>query len=159
MGGRWLSLREGLAGRSALGGEAAVDLVPIHQGPPGLDVVRPAVLILEVVGVLPDVEAQQRRSPLDAGQIHQGVVLVGGAGDGELAIGAADQPGPAGAEAARRRLVERRLHRFQGTEAGGDGLSQLGGGLTPLARWRHHGPELAVVPVAAAVVAHRHRKP
>jgi hypothetical protein len=150
--------REAALTRSALGGEAAVDHIPIHQGPPGLDVVRAAVLILEVVGVLPNVEAEQRRAPLDAGEIHQGVVLVGGAGDREPSIGAADQPGPAGAEPPRRRLVEGGLHRLQGAEAGVDGLSQLGGGFTPLARGRHRGPELRVIPVAAAVVAHRHRE-
>src|SRR5690349_20404113 len=35
---------------------AAVDLVPVDDVPEGLDVLGPAVLVLEVVGVLPDVD-------------------------------------------------------------------------------------------------------
>ena len=52
------------------------DLVPVHDVPPGLEVVRALVLVLEVVGVLPDVVAQQRRRA-----VGERVVLVGGAGD------------------------------------------------------------------------------
>ena len=37
------------------------DLVPVDDVPPRLEVVRALVLVLEVVGVLPDVVAQQRR--------------------------------------------------------------------------------------------------
>src|ERR1700735_2983135 len=40
--------------------EALVDLVPVHDIPPGREIVGPLVLILEVVGVLPDVVAQDR---------------------------------------------------------------------------------------------------
>src|SRR4051794_34284145 len=36
------------------------DLVPVDDVPPRLEVIRALVLVLEVVGVLPDVVAQQR---------------------------------------------------------------------------------------------------
>src|SRR6478609_445326 len=70
-------------------------LVPVHHIPPRPDVIRATVLILQVVRVLPDVEAKQ--SVL---AFHQRVVLVRRARDRELAA-LADQPRPAGAEAAR----------------------------------------------------------
>ena len=41
--------------------EALRDLRPVHDVPPRVDVVRAAVLVLQVVGVLPDVDAEQRR--------------------------------------------------------------------------------------------------
>src|SRR4029453_5268801 len=47
-------------------------LVPVHDVPPGIDVVGAAVLVEQVVGVLPDVEAEDGRAAL-----HHRVVLVG----------------------------------------------------------------------------------
>src|SRR5262245_17089221 len=47
-----------LAGLFLGGVEAAGHLVPVDGVPPGGDVVGAAVLIVEVVGVLPDVEAE-----------------------------------------------------------------------------------------------------
>src|SRR5581483_2323423 len=41
--------------------EALRHLVPVDHVPPGLEVVRALVLVLQVVGVLPDVDADQRR--------------------------------------------------------------------------------------------------
>jgi len=37
---------------------AAIDFLPIHQRPPSLNVIRPAVLILQVVGVLPHIQPE-----------------------------------------------------------------------------------------------------
>src|SRR5476651_1137867 len=57
------------------------DLRPVHSIPPGLQVIRPAVLVFEIVRVLPYVVAE------DGGglAVHEWVVLVGRARDGELA--------------------------------------------------------------------------
>ena len=57
---------------SAGGGEARGDDVPVDDVPPRVDVVGAAVLVEQVVGVLPDVDAQQRRLAL-----RDRVVLVG----------------------------------------------------------------------------------
>ena len=74
------------------GGEALGDRAPIDDVPPRVDVVRSAVLVMQVVGVLPDVDAEQRRL---AGRYR--VVLIGGPDDRE-ARAVVDQPRPAGAE-------------------------------------------------------------
>ena len=73
--------------------QSRIDLRPVDDVPPGVDVVGPAVLILEVVRVLPHVDPEQRLLA-----IHQRVVLVRRALDGELAA-LVDDPGPAAAEA------------------------------------------------------------
>src|SRR5690606_12907868 len=77
------------------------DVVPVDDVPKGGDVVGPQVLILEVVGVLPHVESEDRRLAL-----HQGRILVRRAGDGELAALVDDQPRPAAAEAVCRSVRE-----------------------------------------------------
>src|SRR5688572_16279753 len=79
------------------------DLAPVHDVPPGLDVVRPAVLVLQVVRVLPDVEAEQDVARLRA--LHERVVLVGRADDRQP-VALADEPRPARAEAADARRLE-----------------------------------------------------
>src|SRR5688572_28214693 len=66
---RNLSVHAGETGIVAL-----VDCVPVDGVPPGLEILGTAVLVLEVVGVLPDVVAEYReaRGLDDPG--HQGVV-------------------------------------------------------------------------------------
>ena len=68
------------------------DAAPIDDVPPALDVRGPPVLVLEVVGVLPDVDAEQRRQ---AG--HQRRVLVGRRRDGQTCP-VMDQPRPPAAK-------------------------------------------------------------
>src|SRR5436190_4101980 len=48
------------------GAEAARDLGPVNDVPPRVDVVRALVLVLEVVGVLPDGDAEERGLPVGA---------------------------------------------------------------------------------------------
>ena len=52
------------AGGSAGGVELRSDDVPVDDVPPGGEVVRTPVLVVEVVGVLPDVDAEHRRLTL-----------------------------------------------------------------------------------------------
>src|SRR5262245_38331113 len=49
-----------------------VDFRPVDDVPPRVDVVRPPVLILQIVGVLPDVDAEH-----DLLAVHQRAVLIG----------------------------------------------------------------------------------
>ena len=80
---RWAGVCDG----SFEGGEACVgsislaegfgDLVPIHHFPPRREVVGTAILVFEVVGMLPDIAAQNWGFAA-AHSWHQGVVLIGG---------------------------------------------------------------------------------
>src|SRR5438270_2749177 len=80
---------------------AVGDGLPVQGVEPGRDVVRALVLVLEVVGVLPHVDAEDRGHA-----VHVGAVLVGITLDGELAAFVRDQPRPAAAELADRGLLQ-----------------------------------------------------
>src|SRR5712692_4877841 len=71
-------------------GIAARYFVPVDHVPPGVEIVGTAVLVLKIVGVLPDIVAHDWMVA-----IHQWAVLVGGGDDLELATPIEDQPGPA----------------------------------------------------------------
>ena len=65
------------------------DVLPVDDVPNRVYVVGPHVLVLQVIRVLPDVDAEKRREASGAAR-----VLVRGRGDGELASGFL-QPEPA----------------------------------------------------------------
>src|ERR1017187_5848224 len=73
-------------------GKAFVDLVPVDDVPPRGEVVGAAVVVLQVVGVLPDVVAED-----GVEAAGERIVLVGGGDDLEFAA-LEDEPAPAGAE-------------------------------------------------------------
>jgi len=56
-------------------------VVPVHNIPPGLDIVRPLVLVLQIIGVFPDIDAQDGCLP-----IAYRTVLIGGAQHLQLAL-------------------------------------------------------------------------
>jgi hypothetical protein len=87
------------------------------------------------------------------GCTHQRAVLVGAAFHLQAAIAIAGQPGPAAAEAGLRGLAEGVLEGIEAAEITVDGRGQLIIGCTTVGA--EHGPEQAVVGVAAAVVADR----
>ena len=76
-------------------------LAPVDHVEERGDVVRAAVLVVQVVGMLPDVEAQDWQVPM-----QEGAVLVGGAAHVQLAAFIKAHPGPAAAEARGRGLGE-----------------------------------------------------
>src|SRR3954452_17348129 len=82
---------------------AAADLGPVDDVPPGGEVIGAPVLVVEVVGLLPDVDAEQRGVAL-----HDRAVLVGGRIDGEAGA-IVDEPRPAAAESLDASVVDRRL--------------------------------------------------
>ena len=67
--------------------------VPVDDFPEGCDVLGTAVSVIDVVGVLPDVNGEERLEAL-----NDGVAGVGLLGDDELAVGVSGKPGPAGAK-------------------------------------------------------------
>src|SRR5437899_259180 len=70
-----ITIKNGI--RAAKGGFSALrsvifrHSVPIDYVPPSLDVIGPAVLVIEIVSVLPNIETEDRRVP-----VHQRAVLV-----------------------------------------------------------------------------------
>src|SRR6266568_884722 len=82
------------------------DGLPVDGVEPGRDVVRALVLVLEVIGVLPHVHAEDRGHSL-----HVRAVLVGVALDRELAARVGDEPSPSAPELAYRGLGELLLER------------------------------------------------
>src|SRR5690606_25158779 len=126
---------------------AGSHLVPVDDVPPGGDVVGAPVLILEVISVLPHIEAEEGGIA-----VHDRRVLVGRAGDGELSVFGYDKPRPAAAEAGGCCLVEGFFPRREAAEGLVDGRRELtrallgGAGL-------HDFPRERVVVMATPVVA------
>src|SRR4051812_43515655 len=87
------------------------DGLPVNDVPPRLQVVRAAVLVLEVVGVLPHVVAEQRRRA-----DQQWRVLIRGRAQLEVAI-AQDEPRPAGPELSDAVRLEALAERVNRSEA------------------------------------------
>src|SRR4026208_2305792 len=123
----------------------ARDFRPVDDVPPCRDVVGTAVLVLQVVGVLPDVEPENRLLA-----VHDRVVLVGRALDRQLAA-VVDQPGPPAAEAADTCLRELLLERVESAKRRLDRVRQRAGRLAARIR-RHLLPERGGSPAAPAVV-------
>src|SRR5205807_8226195 len=124
--------------------EALGHLPPVDHVPPRVDVIGPAVVVLQVVGVLPDVDAEQRRLA-----VADRVVLVG-AGDHRQTRAVVDEPGPAGAELVDAGVIELALEVIEGPERGVDRVAQRAVGLAPAVRG-HPLPEQRVVVMAAPV--------
>src|SRR5262245_11415673 len=124
--------------------QALVHFRPVDHVPPRGEVVRPAVLILQVVRVLPHVDAENRLLA-----VHQRTVLVRAALDHQLSA-LIDHPRPAAAEAARAGFVDLVLEGIEAAERAGDRAGRRTAGVRA-----HDLPEHRVVGMAAAVVAHR----
>src|SRR5690606_32023216 len=132
--------------RRASGVEARLDVGPVHDVPDGLDVVGLHVLVVEVEGVLPHVQLEQR----DRRDRHT-VLLVVELLDDELATDRlVRQDRPAGTLDAQRRRGEVRTEGIEGAEELIDRLRELTGGLVATLR-REVLPEDRVVRVTAQV--------
>src|SRR5437867_6177108 len=70
--------------------------VPVHHVPPGFDVVGTPVLILKIISMLPNIDAENRRVA-----VHQRAVLVWRRNDFKLSVLILDQPRPAAAKTSR----------------------------------------------------------
>src|SRR4051794_21054526 len=87
------------------------DFVPIDHVPPRLDVIGPPVLVIEIVGMLPDIDSEKRGVAF-----HQRAVLVRGRSHLELSALVLDQPGPAAPETFGARVSELFLERVEAAE-------------------------------------------
>src|SRR5262245_41098690 len=98
---------------------------------------------MEVIRVLPYIQAEHRCSPA-TGRGHQRIVLVVRGADLQLASRMHAQPGPAAAKTGGRRLSELGIETLHVAESRIDGLRQLGGRRTTAAGRSHDLPEQAV---------------
>src|SRR5229473_8399281 len=134
------------AARSATFRQVLRDEFPVHEViEEGLDEVRPAVLVVEVVGMLPHIAGEERGVALShrvdrVGRLHH------------LERAAIEhEPSPAAAELAGRRLLELLLELVEAAEGLLDRLEDLTGGLAAAARPQAI-PEEGVVPALRRVV-------
>jgi len=72
---------------------AFVDFFPVDYVPPGLEIFGPAVVVFEIVGVLPDIVAEDGMKSL-----RDGIVLIWSADDFHFAFAVSSQPDPSAAE-------------------------------------------------------------
>src|SRR6201746_2028940 len=127
--------------------EQLVDIVPVDEViDERLQIVGTAVAVVDVVGMLPDVAAEDRR-----GAVDQRAFAVRGLGDFELAV--LDlKPAPAGAELADAGGGEIGLELVEAAEILVDLLFEAAGQLAAAAIRLHPAPEMQMVVVLAGIV-------
>lgn len=101
--------------------------------------------------MLPDIQSQHRLT-LEVADIHEGIVLIRSGADFQLTI-TPDEPCPARAEASHRGCGELLLKCLEASEGLIYRFCQLAHRLTGAFR-REEGPEEAMIPVPAAIIAH-----
>src|SRR5258708_29322178 len=99
------------------------NFIPVDDLPEGAKIVGAFVLIFQIIGVFPNVDAQDR-SALYFGYIHQWVVLVGGGRDLQLSV-LYDQPCPAAAETADAGGIELFFESIEAAKGGANVIGQL----------------------------------
>ena len=125
---------------------------PVDDIPDGFEVFGPAILVFEIIGVFPDVHAEDGFAFGPAnGFAHERVVLVGGGNDLEFVI-IEDEPGPAAAEPAHGGRFKFFLERVEAAESGFDVVAQFAGG-DSAGLGGEQFPEQGMVGVSAAVVS------
>jgi len=127
--------------------QAVVDFFPVDYVPPGREVFGAAIVVFQVVGVFPDVVAENGEQALG-----DWVVLIGRANDLHLAARFAGEPDPAAAKLFGASVVELGLEIFEVAEGFIDDVRNRATGVAA-ALGLHDLPEHGVIHVPAAVVA------
>ena len=128
--------------------------LPGDNIPESLEVIRAAVLVVEVVGVLPDVDTNDGFAlGTGDGLAHEGRVLIGGGDDLELLRGSDDEPGPATAKTSEAGGFELGLEFVKAAELLVDGLGEGSGGGSAFIGTKEF-PEEGMVGMTAAIVAY-----
>src|SRR3984893_1015769 len=128
------------------GGVAFVDLVPVEDVPPGGEIFGTAVVVFQVVGVLPDVVAEDGIEAL-----RDWVVMIRSGDDLHFAAGFSSEPDPSAAELLDTGVVEFGLKIFEVAEGSLDHVGYLARRITS-AFGLHNLPEHAVIDVTSAIV-------
>jgi hypothetical protein len=115
---------------SRAGLEILLSEAPVDGFPELANVFRPIVAIVDVIGMFPDVDRQNRLFGM-----FQRRVGISKRQDFELALGIGSQPSPTGAEQFRAGVGHRLLKGLESTKIALDGICQFTFGLpTPLRR-------------------------
>lgn len=129
------------------------NFVPVDDVPECFDVGGALVLIVKIIGMFPDIEAEDGRAAAAAEVgAHERVILVGGGADGEGAIGFFAEPCPAGTETGCAGFSKGFFKSIKGAEGLVDGSGEF-------TRWCFGAagsddlPEKAMIHMTAAVVA------
>ena len=69
--------------------------LPVYQSPPAVQIGFPPVLVVQIIGVFPDVDTEDRPQPAGEGRL-----LIGGGKDADSPIRTGGKPGPARSELA-----------------------------------------------------------
>src|SRR5712671_1407533 len=140
----WAAMTSGLLHRRVehLGHVFPIDQM-VHEG---LEIVRAAVAIVDVVGVLPHVAAEDRLAAM-----HQRVLAVRSLADDDLAV-LDRKPGPARAELRDAGLDEVLLHLRNRAQVGDELLLEIARDLVAAAVRLHPLPEMQVIVMLAGVI-------
>ena len=122
-----------------------VDLLPVDHIEERLDVFRPPVLVFQVVGMFPYIQAEQRSFAL-----AQGIVLIG-CGDNVQPAVVCHKPGPTAAEQQSGRVWKFAFKRFEITEGLFDSIGNFPAKSNVFFQNR---PEKRMIGMAAAVIPH-----
>ena len=129
------------------------NFIPVDDSPESTDVIRAAILVIEVIGVLPDIESKDGGgTTASCSGAHEWIVLIWCGGDGEGFVCFDHEPCPARAETCGACLGKSFLEGIKRSKGSIDGCSEI-------ARWRGGTawsddlPEVTVIDVATSVVA------
>src|SRR6266550_962457 len=122
--------------------------VPVHHIPPSLNVVGPAVLVLEIIGVFPNIHAKDWLVA-----IHERAVLIRGGNDFELPALVLNKPRPAAAETTRPGSCKFLFEIVKAAKGGFDVIGKFAFRFAACVR-PHDLPEERMVGMATAVVSH-----
>src|SRR5262249_44963818 len=124
-----------------------LDVFPVYQMiEKRLDVIRPPVAVVDIVGVLPNIAAQNR-----FGAVHQRVLAIRRFSHSNLAV-LDGQPSPSGSELSDASGNELLLHLVIGTKVFGDLLLEIARELGAAAAGFHPFPKMQMVVVLARIV-------
>src|SRR5579862_9231882 len=123
------------------------NMVPIDQVvEERFEIIRAAIAIIDVVGMLPDIAAENRLAA-----VYERVLAVRRLHDDDLAV-LDRQPAPAGAELRNAGLCEVFLHLGQGADVGRELLLELAGKLVTAAALFHPLPKVDMIEMLGGIV-------
>jgi hypothetical protein len=130
-------------------------LLPTHNVPPVCDVLRAAILILEVVSMLPNVQPKHWCARNISQRGHERVVLVWSRSNGKTTFRCQNQPRPSGSKASGCCCIKFFLHGIHRTKVLFNGLFQRARRACRGGRIAHNFPKESMIPMSTSIVAHR----